>query len=88
MEGERVIVEILAVGVIRGSTLVQTLRRLEILVYIRSLYQANMAGPRCSLWGTNAPQHQGDCRAENVTMVHISAERRNSISPPQFNLIG
>ena len=35
-----------------------------------------------------SPQHQGDRRADNVTMVLISAETRNSFTLPQFNFIG
>ena len=38
------------------------------------------------LWGATSPQHQRDCRADDVTMVHNSAEMRYSITLPQFNL--
>ena len=40
-----------------------------------------------ALWGATPPQYQRDFRADDVMMVHISAETRNSITPPQFNLI-
>ena len=35
-------------------------------------YQRFIAGPRCALWGAALPQHQGNCHANTVTMVHIS----------------
>ena len=65
---------------IRSSTLVQTLRRLDFFAYVcRMMYQANKAGTRSPLWGATLPQHQ--------TMIHSSAEMRNLITLPQINLI-
>ena len=75
-------------GAPRWYCTIRNPHRLEMLVYIRSLYQCLKAWPRCTLWGTTSPQHQCDRRADTVTMVQISAKIRTSFTLTQLNIIG
>ena len=61
--------------------------RTNFWLYIQRLYQRRNLNTRCASCGATSPQHQSDCCAEAVTMIHISVETRTSITQPQFNLI-
>ena len=67
------------VGAAIYAGLAQTLRRINMFIYVWSLYKVDIAGPGCeSCCATLVPQHQDDSRDDTVTMVHVSVETRSS----------